>query len=1007
MSVEKIMHLALRTIASLSIALTLVACSSDDSSSSGEAPNIDGWVGAQNLDNAQVVVNQVAESGQVAVDGNGIYVGLRESTDNLSKFIATVNIAESTLLIARGQISNVDKDNNNLATTRSCQLKSGCAVDGSNYEFAEYFPATSGFEWRTIIFNADNGSRNNINAITTMAEAFAYQYDVQNNDYINEVYTAYDIVLANSQLSNLLGITEIVGDLPANLARLQYLDANYAGIANQIRYGALLGALQQLELEYQASHNSLTDPRFMAVVASEYAEDKGQLYYRTELRELSLETLYQVAHDNLLAIAPSVANSSIKQSVEIEVAKLAEDLVQAQAKPVDTLTTAQADELSQLLTADELSGISLGLEKTKLFVESINALQTTFWEEGYKAELDAYQAMLNDIVVAHKDNLNALVDQFALIQDYYVTCSVGGRDCEAVKFADVIALGPEYDSTTKVLLLGGGLDKGGLTVSQALADLRVIANGGITESQAIDILIVGTLEINNLVLKVNHTFNDSEATDINVPSSMRIYYPDAVTEVPQAVKEIQGYETIWGDFQLYDKSTIGSVSEADLSGAFRIFYRGVRDPQNPDGSELRFNIENWVLSSLITDTVTSDDNGDVTTLIITAQASNAELFYPPTEFAEFDGFFTPNNSNPVGDTEVGLLTYKLGTEFVNYNADGVDVEVIDFLNSLGPDTRYRFYPDMYIEDKNDSNGNGITDELVLVHIIEECELNKGTETVVKCGPKSLIYEERDLQATINDLWELGVFQYTSVDGRGRYFVDFRTKEVNGCLVLDDLAPGGEALDGTLLEQQVLGLDSVRMFSEVSLQNDEGIALPKTLSDMTLIAPTKDKYRVNMALSHNYTETTTDSTSDSEVILGAGSNTNVVRISYDTSADFTNSGNYSVFQAGVELALESGQVIEDQDITAFLSQTYDPDSVNYTIIENAEGVAERCVQEVGYIYDKNDTDVNQVYHLNYRNVVYGTARPTGDPSIWTVRYIDGTEGTMNWVWPSIPFIDVDG
>jgi hypothetical protein len=746
----------------------------------------------------------------------------------------------------------------------------------------------------------------------------------------------------------------------------------------------------------------------MAVVASEYAEDKGQLYYRTELRELSLETLYQVAHDNLLAIAPSVANSSIKQSVEIEVAKLAEDLVQAQAKPVDTLTTAQADELSQLLTADELSGISLGLEKTKLFVESINAFQDTFWEEGYKAELDAYQAMLNDIVVAHKDNLNALVDQFALIQDYYVTCSVGGRDCEAVKFADVIALGPEYDSTTKVLLLGGGLDKGGLTVSQALADLRVIANGGITESQAIDILIVGTLEINNLVLKVNHTFNDSEATEINVPSSMRIYYPDAVTEVPQAVKEIQGYETIWGDFQLYDKSTIGSVSEADLSGAFRIFYRGVRDPQNPDGSELRFNIENWVLSSLITDTVTSDDNGDVTTLIITAQASNAELFYPPTEFAEFDGFFTPNNSNPVGDTEVGLLTYKLGTEFVNYNADGVDVEVIDFLNSLGPDTRYRFYPDMYIEDKNDSNGNGITDELVLVHIIEECELNKGTETVVKCGPKSLIYEERDLQATINDLWELGVFQYTSVDGRGRYFVDFRTKEVNGCLVLDDLAPGGEALDGTLLEQQVLGLDSVRMFSEVSLQNDEGIALPKTLSDMTLIAPTKDKYRVNMALSHNYTETTTDSTSDSEVILGAGSNTNVVRISYDTSADFTNSGNYSVFQAGVELTLEDGsQVIEDQDITAFLSQTYDPDSVNYTIIENAEGVAERCVQEVGYIYDKNDTNVNQVYHLNYRNVVYGTARPTGDPSIWTVRYIDGTEGTMNWVWPSIPFIDVDG
>ncbi|OUS33372.1 hypothetical protein A9R00_13090, partial [Oleispira antarctica] len=353
------------------------------------------------------------------------------------------------------------------------------------------------------------------------------------------------------------------------------LDANYAGIANQIRYGALLGALQQLELEYQANHNSLSDPSFMAVVAAEFAEDKGQLYYRTEaqLRELTLAALYQVAHDNLLAIVPVVSNSSIKASVETEVAKLAEDLAHALAQPVDTITTAQADDLSLLLTADELSGISLGLEKTKLFVASINELQTTFWEEGYKEELDAYQAMLNAIVVAHKDNLNALVDQFALIQDYYVTCSVGGRDCNAAEFADVIALGPDYDPETKVLLL----DNGALTVSQVLADLRVIADGSITESQAVDILIVGTLEINDLVLKVNHTFNDADKTDINVPSSMRIYYPESVTEVPQAAVVVEGYETIWGDFQLYDKSAIGSATEADLSGAFRIFYRGVRD----------------------------------------------------------------------------------------------------------------------------------------------------------------------------------------------------------------------------------------------------------------------------------------------------------------------------------------------------------------------------------------------------------------------------------------------
>jgi hypothetical protein len=996
--VEKIMRQAFRSLIIVFAALAIVACSDDSGSDSTSTIEIEGWVGAQGLSNAQVVANQIAESGQVNVDTNGIYIGDRESSDVRSRFIANITEGKSNLLIARGQIANVDEDKDNLATQRLCQVKAGCIVAGAEYGYNVLYPVTSGFEWRSIIFNASEGSRNNINAITTMADALAYRYDVKSigdadlDSLINEVYTAYDIVLANSQLSQLLGLEDVVGDLPANLPRMDFLTASYAGTSNQIRYAALIAGLQKLELEYQAV-SVLNAPSFMEKVAGEFADDEGQMYYRTEAetRELTLVELYQAAHDNLLAIVPDVTSSEIKALANQVVADLAGNIETANAQPVDTKTTAQADDLTKLLTESEISSINLGLEKTKLFVTSLIDYQNTFWESGYKEELDAYQAMLKTIGDTHKDNLNALVAEFAHIQDYYVTCIIGGARCQE-DFSDLLPRTYGYDPVTKVLLM----DTGALTVSQALANLSITdSTAAVSQSNAVDVLITGTLKKGDLVLKVGHTFNDIEETDINVPSSMRIYYPEAVTEVsPNLV--IEGYEIIWGDFQFYDEAAVGSATETDLSGSFRIFYRGVRDPQvlDPNGSELRFNIENWVLSSSITDSILEGaDDADLTTLVITAQASNPALFYPSSRFASFDGFFVPNNSRAVGDIETGLLSYSMGEEIVNFQAGSTVVETIDFINDLGQDIRYRFFPDMWVEDELDSNGNGDTEDFVDMHLVEECVLKKGTQDVVSCGSKSRIFAKRDMQKTINDLWEFGVFQRTEVDGHGIYYVDFKTvtDAATGCLVLDTLENGLGAMDGTLLEQQVLGLNSVNMLTQILLQDEELVALPKTLFDMTVLAPTKDKYKVNAVLSHNYTDVPTPENEDDDII-GTGTNVNRVSISYDTSADFENSGNFSVFQGGVQLTLEDGsQISENQGMTAFFSQTFS-DDVHYKMIENEQGVAERCVLSVGSNYDKDPVSnplEDQVFYLNYRNVVYGTIRPEGDDDIWVIRYIDGT------------------
>ncbi len=993
-------------------ALALLPGCSDSKSGSSSTSNIDGWVGAQGLNNAQVVINQVAESGQVSVDGNGIYFGARESTDTKSRFIASVANDEVLLFIARGQIADVDKDRDNLASKRQCQVALGCTEAGDDYNFADFYSATEGFEWRSIVYTVSDSSRNNVNAVTTLASAFAYQFDVKNSPiggatFENETFTAYDVVLSNSQTSKLLGLQDVIGDLPANLTQLNNFNQNTETVRNQIRYGALLAGLQQLELTYSASNNTVGDTDFITLVAQQFTQDQGQFYNHSPVAErvLTLQAWFQAAHDNLLSITTSIANTEAKAAANSVVAKLATDIASISDDALaNTKTAAVADDLSQLLTASEIEDFNVGLEKTKLFVNDLLNYQQTFWQPGYQSELDAYLLLLKSIGDEHRENLDDLATEFSRIQSYYVNCTIlvpAAAECTTAYDAatrtgllDINDLEKTYDGTTKVLVFTNGI-----TVSQKIADVNLIdGDDEPTSSHAMDIYITGKLEKNNLVLTLAHDLDSAEES-IDVPSAMRIYYDQEVSQVSPEL-EIQGYELIWGEFQLYDKTKL--PVEMELSGAFRIFYRGLRDPQNvntPNDSELRFNIENWVLSSRISDKIDDDagDDREFTSLVITANSSNPDTFYPVEKLAGFDGFFSVNTDIALGNNLDSLLEYRIGQESVPFGSGVIEVQTIDFINSINDDIRYRFYPDEKVVDENDSDGDGDVKELVDRHRIEECKLDETSGNVVSCGPKSTVYDKVDMQTTINELWELGLFQRISVDGQGTYFVDFLTVEdANGCLVLDTLTSDTPAMNGTLIEQQVLGLDSVRLFTEVQLEDENLADLPKTLFDMTVVAPTKNKYRITAALSHNYSGTTAD---NSGVILGTGGVASSLVVSYDTSADFENAGNISVAKGGVTLNLGDGSVVsEDQDITAFLSQSYNPASVHYKTIEDPEGLPDRCVSPtydpVGNPYVKDPADLEQVFYLNYRDVVYGTVRPEGTNNIWTIRYIDGS-----WMIPS--------
>ena len=1030
----------------------LAGCSDKGSSNSVSTTSaIDGWVGAQGLNNGQVVVNQIAESGQVSVDTNGIYNGVRESTDTSSRYKATVQNNETILLIARGQIANVDKDKDNLATQRQCQVAAGCGDLDPKYKFANYYPSTSGFEWRAVIYSAGDDSRNNVNAITTLAAAFAYDVDVKygydnhashdhtgfeatpSSVFFNHLFTPYDVVLANSQTSNLLGLQDIIGDLPANLTQLNKFNENTAAIRNQIRYGALLAGLQKLELAYWAGNNNAGDQEFISLVAEQFAADSGQFYNHTPdvERVLTLKDLYEAARDNLSAIAVNVANTQAKAAADAVVAKFSEELTAIETTVASTKTAQVADELAQLLTADDVIAFNLGLEKTKLFVNDLLSYQQTFWQAGYKSELDGYLALLKTIGDEHRENLDDLVTEFARVQSYYVNCIIqqpaasvcslaynpGDVDLEGKNgLKDIADLDQSYNATTKVLTLNSGVFTSGIaitskvTVSQKIADLNLVDNNNSpSSSNAMDIFITGKMDKGNLVLSLAHSMS-SDGLSIEIPSSMRIYYNEKVSGVPTNTDlEIQGYELIWGEFELYDKSKLGVDynpdnvllgSELELNGAFRIFFRGVRDPQDAN-SELRFNIENWVLSSRISDQVDDEAGTDTETssLIITGSASNPDSYYPAQKLAKFDGFFTSNDAYPVGESLPNLLTYSLGTENIASGSNTIVAQTIDFINTHSDDVRYRFYPNERVVDENDSDRDGNYTETLDMHRVEECKLNDNGK-VTSCRPKSKIYSKLNVQNTINDLWEIGLFQQVPVEGQGTYFIDFpTTTDANGCLILDTLTNDQGPMPGSLIEQQVLGLDTLRLLTETQIRDASGQTLPKTLLDVSIVAPTKDKYRLTAGLSHNYSSTTTDS---SGIVLGTGSEISSLLVSYDTSADFENAGNISVAKGGVTLTLnDSSTVVESQDITAFLSQKYDPSTVGYTIIEDENGQPNRCVKSVGTTYEKNPADVSQVFYLNYRDVIYGTIRPEGDSGIWTIRFIDGS-----WIIPSSVPADVE-
>ena len=962
--------LSVRRWAVIPMIAALAACSNDDSGSSVTTIDLDVQVGQEDFNEAMVRRVTVDETGMPSEVQPGVLNFARFTTDDEGQAVVTADGTEIVYLDVYGRESN-----DGTSTTRRCQVVNGCG----SVSFGSEYSIVAAPGWRSVAAGIEDGQRIRVTPLTDLAAQLAFDRVFSESSGTQQdagwvatgFYSVYSTLQAESQVSRLFGIDSVQSREPADLTQIEeWRGANQTEAQYSIRYGALLAAWQSYELSY----TSTTDlPSFASAVAADLVANDGQLIQRGGSQTLSMYDLYDAAVNNLNAL--DVTDSTVSGYVASVISQLQSE---RDAFVDDALTSITPASLSSLL-GDELEDYQLGIQRTKAFVQELRDYGNSFFEEGYRAQLDSYADILRGVGEDNAENLDEITTAVSEIAGFYRDCYLNSG-CPSVS--------PEwqwYQSHTysaPVLTLNGG----GFEVSQAVADINLLDDSNSpSSSRAIDILMKGTLVANGLRLELDHTYSDDE---ISSPSGLRIFYEDTVTVLQDEVSDpALAYQIRWTDFTLYDADDVGAASETELTGAFSILYQGVDDP---DGvSERRFNISEVVLNSRISD-VYEDDNGtdaNITTVFLTANANQASEFYPESEFASFNAFFERAPLYPEGTVANGLVQYRTGTQTVN----GRETQYLDYFVDGGDDFRYRFYPTVMREDVSDVDGDGNTEELIATHDYEACLLSGSPESPVidRCQPKQRLNAEQDLQNAVNELWQIGVFSRPEVPGQGVYFVELPVEAADeqGCLTLSSLPGSLSSLDGTLYRSAQLGLSSARFTSEVVLDYSSATE-PKTLVDVQVTAPYSEQVDVSLSLSHDYTSVNTTG-----LYRGVGADLDRLIFDFSTESGTVEATSLSVFKDGVELSLADGttDTVDSEIILGSNLDLVDGAPV-YRYIVGDDGEYRRCVVSNTAEPSFNRDPQQAVYVLNYRDKVYG--KVVYESGVWIIRYIDGTWESLN-------------
>lgn len=949
----------------LFIPLTLVACSNDDGNSSDAITRVDVQVGQEDFNDIMIRAVTVSEIGKPIEVQPGVLNATRFISDEEGAAEVTADGTEILYLDVFGR-----EDSDDSATTRRCQLVAGC---GSAF-FGEEYSIVAAPGWRSVAAGIESGQRIRVTPLTDLAAELAFERvysetsgDQQDTGWLESgYYSVYSTLQAESQVSRIFGIDSVQSREPADLTQLnEWRKANQSEALASIRYGALLAAWQSYELSYTGTAEASA---FAHAVAQDLVSNDGQLYQKAGGQNLALYDLFDLAANNLSSV--SVTDSTVQGYV----ASVVSSLQSERDSFVDGELTAVVPATLSSLLGDELEDYQLGILRAKAFIDELRNYGQYFFEDGYRDALDDYSNVLSAIGEDNAENLNTLTSAVAEIADFY-------RDCYLNSGCPSPDAGWEWYSDHSYSAPVLKLNSGTLTVSQAVADINLLDDDDApTNSRAIDVLMTGRIAVNDLILELDHIYDDDV---ISSPTGMRIFYADTVSVIQdETTSPATGYQLRWTDFTLYDSADVSSDNEAEITGAFSLLYEGVDDPNAE--AERRYNIAELVLNSRISDVVDDDTGTDanITTLFVSAAANQAADYYPDSQFSSFNAFFDRAPSFPVGTVTTELVQYRAGSEIVS----GRETVYLDYFVKGGDDFRYRFYPTVMREDVADIDADGDIDELIATHDYEACLLSgdPSSPVVERCEPKQRLNAEQDLQNAVNELWQLGVFSRPEVPGQGIYFVEFPTQaaDAQGCLVLAQLPTSVTSLDGTLYRSAQLGLSNARLTSEIVLDYTSDTD-PKTLLDIEITAPYSEQVNVSLALSHDYTSVDTTG-----VYRGIGTDLDRLLFDFNSENGSIETTTLAVYKDGVTLTA-ADDIVETIDSEIILGGDIDLADSDplYKFIVGNDGQYRRCVVSNEAVQAEKRDPQLVMYAINYRDKVYGQIR--FESGAWIIRYIDGT------------------
>lgn len=1025
-------------------------------------------------ENIEVQGVAVSVSGKLALDDEtGQLTGVSAITDSRGRFALGLNSENESAVImfARGS----ETDETKAISDIQCKLPQGCNVKqgdddalsliafGGFYNPKYYYDYVVNDEkdtdpetndeykaYDTTLWSAGLeftalGQFISINSITDMAGAFGFSTYINDgtgvcdktgcssaNEQAPGFFSKYGIVKANTQLGNLLDLTDIVSKEPANIAALDSLSASSsAALIQSIRYGALIAALQQIQLEYDNALAMKTDRRFRREINLQFSQNKGQLYQNSAPagQVLTLENWITTARD-ILTAANTHFNSLGKQ-LPIEVGSVISDFEVKLAAIVDGQLTQAQPSIPKSLN----DSYDNEIKYTKAMLSHLTKVADEFSNPEYRNKAKAYQQQIEGMGDDISPAFNAVTSSMLDLYGYYLSCNYSA--CDPVnewhsKFSS-------FDVDSKVLMLKYSEDEGDqLKVSQRIIDL--ITDDDITnptESLSIDFIVEGVIKTDKLTvitdfseakvgeasMRVSYNIN---ASQLYPDDSLRSLNPSMPAQVTAEPVYPVAYEFAFTTLELQYIPDAVTVQQ-NLKGAFSWVLRGVRDVRDLS-LPWRYNLNNFVvvmnLEGLGYDIGNDEKISDNVVMSLSGTGFNTSNYYPDTVFPEITNYFVARAGMEVGASsgipilESSIINY----DFPKVDENGVPVEgsILEGKVQLGKNEKVKILKFDYLhagaaafvvypvrddgkflgmvcsvptQDEEyfigKAEGEAISEDEIIGNITRP---NDGSDptNIFTCYSQALYDGPATIDNFMNLVWDVNsdFVKAISVQGEGVYFADLNTLN-NG----DDLAPFNSAVTqyaGTMFAPSMLGIDTIRLQLRPQLNNlDNTKKLAEVALDLNLIRPTTSSINVGLFVAYNPEQVL--NTEAGLPYLAAGENTESYYIAYRTTDLGDETGAFIFNWQGAQL-VDGGSgvnVLQDYDASnAALSEDFLfnlGSDVFYGDTELNAGHT-RC----GLLFpgENSDKECDAIAYLTFRGFVTGTVREER-PGVYVARFIDGS------------------